>query len=69
MIAGLGLGMEVKQLLMERLVNGSGMCVALQVTAARVVLAKADAEKAELEAEAKRVRNYVAHIVRAIGSN
>ena len=40
-----------------------------QVTAARVVLAKVDAEKAELEAEAKRVRNCVAHIVRAIGSN
>ena len=58
--------MEVKQLLMERLVNGSGMCVVLQVAAARAVLAKADLEKAELEAEAKRVRNYVAHIVRAI---
>jgi hypothetical protein len=69
LIAGLGLGMEVMQLLMERLVNGSGMCVVLQVTAARAVLAKADAEKAELEAEAKRVRNFVTHIVRAIGSN
>jgi hypothetical protein len=51
--------MEVKQLLIERLVNGSGMCVVLQVAAARAALAKADAEKAELEAEAKRVRNYL----------
>ena len=45
------------------------VCVLLvdwsQVTAARAVLAKADAEKAELEAEATRVRDYVAHLARA----